>query len=63
MHALLQQFMKPERRCMVPHLHKENEADLGEWVGDNQGQLKRKEGINPDRQIMVKEMDFEWMSS
>jgi hypothetical protein len=48
---------------MVPHLHKENEADLGEWVGDNQGQLKRKEGLNPDRQIMVKEMDFEWMSS
>ena len=60
--ALLKQFMKREGHCNVSTSHKEDGATLGTWVKD-QRQLKRKEKLDPERQKILEEIGFEWVTS
>jgi ribosomal protein L7Ae-like RNA K-turn-binding protein len=60
--VLLQQFKKREGHCNVPHLHTEDEANLGKWVS-TQRNLKRIEQLDPNRQKQLEEIGFEWVAS
>jgi hypothetical protein len=59
MYALLQQFKQREGHCKVPRSHKEDEANLGNWVG-HQRQLKTRGKLIPDRQKRLDKIGFNW---
>jgi hypothetical protein len=59
MFSLLKQFQKREGQCNVPRSHQEDGFNLGLWV-HIQRRLKTTGKLDPDREMRLEEIGFEW---
>jgi hypothetical protein len=57
---LLKRFKEREGHCNVPRSHKDDGANLGEWVS-HQRRLKKTGKLDPYRQKILNEFGFEWV--